>query len=257
MTHRITITFLAALLVATECMAWGQKGHDTTCAIAEKHLTRKARRHISKLLEGKSIVYWANWLDNASNTPEYAYSKTWHYKNIDAGQTYDDVPPFEKGDIITALTEQISKLKSGELTEEEERLALKMVIHLMGDLHQPMHMGHKTDLGGNRVQVTFFKQPANLHSVWDTNLVESAHKWSTSEWVEQIDRSDKKTRKAMEQGTLDDWAKETFALATQIYENTPEGTAISYDYVAKAAPITEQQLEKGGIRLAKILNEIY
>ena len=257
MIHRIITTSIAALLVATECMAWGQKGHDTTCAIAEKHLTRKARHHINKLLEGKSIVYWANWLDNASNTPEYAYSKTWHYKNIDEGQTYDEVPPFEKGDIITALTEQINKLKSGELTEDEERLALKMVIHLVGDLHQPMHMGHKTDLGGNRVQVTVLKQSANLHSAWDTSLVESAHKWSTSEWVDQIDRADKKTMKAMGQGTLDDWAKETYALATQVYADTPEGTKISYDYVAKATPVIEQQLLKGGIRLAKILNDIY
>ena len=59
------------LLIATEGLAWGQKGHDVTCAVAEKHLTKRAKRHIKKVLEGKSIVYWANWLDNASHTPEY------------------------------------------------------------------------------------------------------------------------------------------------------------------------------------------
>lgn len=257
MVKNTLLTTLLVLFVTTECMAWGQKGHDTTCAIAEKHLTKKAKRHISKLLDGKSIVYWANWLDNASNTPEYAYSKTWHYKNVDANQSYDEVPPFAQGDIITALTEQIAKLKSGSLTKDEEVLALKMVIHLVGDLHQPMHLGHKTDLGGNRVQVTFFKQPTNLHTVWDTNLVESAHKWSTTEWVNQIDRTSKKERKAIGQGTLDDWAKETLALATQVYNDTPAGSTLSYNYVAKATPIIEQQLLKGGIRLAKILNEIY
>lgn len=248
---------LVALMVATECMAWGQKGHDTTCAIAERHLTKKTKKHIKKLLNGQSIVYWANWLDNAVYTPEYAYAKTWHYKNIDANQTYDEVPPFETGDIVTALKEQIAKVKSGELNEDEERLALKMIVHLFGDLHQPMHMGHKTDLGGNKVMVVFFSQNVNLHSAWDTNLVESAHKWSHTEWVEEIDRADKKTQKAITSGSIDDWAKETYAICKQVYADTPEGTVISYDYVAKAAPIIEQQFLRGGLRLASALNELF
>lgn len=245
------------LLIATEGLAWGQKGHDVTCAVAEKHLTKRAKRHIKKVLEGKSIVYWANWLDNASHTPEYEYTLTWHYKNINADQTYDEVPPFETGDIVVAINEQISKLKSGTLSHEEEALALKMLIHFLGDIHQPMHLGRKTDLGGNQVNVFFFKKETNLHSVWDTDLLESGHAWSHTEWVNQIDRLNRKERKAIVQGSVDDWARETHQYAKAVYEDTPEGTKISYDYIAKYTPLIEQQLLKGGIRLAHILNEIY
>jgi len=248
---------ILTIMMATECLAWGQKGHDTTCAIAEQHLTRRAKRHIRKILDGKSIVYWSNWLDNASHTPTYEYTLTWHYKNIDANQTFDEVPPFETGDIVTALTEQIAKLKSAQLSHEEEVLALKIVIHLMGDLHQPLHMGHKSDLGGNQIMVKFFNQELNLHTVWDTNLIESAHKWTYTEWVDQIDRVDRKEIKAIQHGSINDWARETYLYATTIYNETPEGTLISYDYVAEHTLLIEQQLLKAGLRLARILNEIY
>lgn len=257
MKKAILISLVAMTLIATEGLAWGQKGHDVTCAIAEKHLTKRAKRHIKKVLEGKSIVYWANWLDNASHTPEYEHTKTWHYKNVNADQTYDEVPPFKDGDVVVAINEQISKLKSGTLTHEEEALALKMLIHFLGDIHQPMHLGHKTDYGGNRVHIFFFKEETNLHTIWDTDLVESAHKWTYTEWVDQIDRINRKERKALEQGTADDWARETYQYAKQVYEETPEGTEISYDYIADHTQLIENQLLKGGIRLARILNEIY
>ena len=158
---------------------------------------------------------------------------------------------------VTALTAQIEKLKTGNLSHEEEALALKMVIHFVGDLHQPMHLGHKSDLGGNTLKIKFFGTESNLHTVWDTDLVEAAHKWSYTEWMEQIDRADKRGQRRMTNGTIDDWAHETHNLAAEVYAMTPAGTDISYDYVANAAPIIEQQLLKAGLRLARILNEIY
>ncbi len=258
----------AAFLMATSCLAWGQKGHDTTCAIAQNHLTETAKQQISAVLDGKSIVYWSNWLDNASNTPEYAYSKTWHYKNVNADQNYDEVKPFPQGDIVTALNEQVNILLSCQKRKHEagtdlwalkaqESLALKMVIHLLGDVHQPMHMGHATDLGGNRVMLNFFRTEANLHGVWDTKLVESAHAWSHTEWVEELDRLSPEEQANVAAGTIDDWARETATLTAAVYYDSPEGSNLSYDYVAKWTPIVEQQFIRGGIRLAGLLNYIY
>lgn len=256
------LTLMAVFFAITECLAWGQVGHDATCNIAERHLSKKALKRITAALDGKSIVYWSNWLDNASHQPEYAYAKTWHYKNIDEGQRYEDVPPFETGDVITALTEQIAKLKAHQqgkqpLSHEEEALALKILVHLMGDLHQPMHMGHQTDLGGNRVSVEFFKEKTNLHHVWDEDLVEAGHHWTYDEWTDQIDRATKQEEAEILKGELNDWGKETFALATLVYKETPAGTKLSYDEVARWTPLIEQQFLKGGLRLAMILNEIY
>lgn len=245
------------ILGSTLTLAWGQKGHDTTCAIAQNHLTQKALDEVTSLLDGKSMVYWANWLDNASNTPEYAYSKTWHYKNIDLGETFESAPLEPKGDIVRALGEQIAKLKDESLSREEHQLALKMVIHLMGDVHQPMHMGRKLDLGGNKYIITYFNNQTNLHSTWDSQLVESAHKWSHTEWVEEIDRLSKEEVEAISKGDVKSWAKETYQLATKVYEGSPTDKKLSYDYIAKWTPVIEQQFLRGGIRLASILNEIY
>lgn len=236
---------------------WGQKGHDVTAALAEKHLTPTTLAAVEELFDGHSPVYYANWLDNASHTPEYAYSKTWHYKNIDAGIAYEQAPLLETGNIITALNEQTAVLRNPEATKEQKALALKIVVHLLGDLHQPMHMGHASDLGGNRWFVKFFNNNTNLHSVWDSSLPEAAHKWSYTEWVDQIDRTDDTQKEIILSGGFDDWGKETSAVCALVYNGTPEETKISYDYIAEWAPVIEQQFLKGGLRLADLLNSIF
>lgn len=259
MNKKYFITLAVFLFSISECLGWSQKGHDTVCAIAQNHLTDKAKATASDLLEGRSLIYWSNWLDNASNTPEYAYSKTWHYKDVDMGKDYDDMADAEKGDIVTALTAQTQKLRDyvdGKLTKEEAALALKMVIHLLGDVHQPMHTGRTDDLGGNRHNVMFFKNPTNLHSVWDSQLLESGHKWSHTEWAEEIDRGlvDEQT---IISGTINDWARETWKLSIDVYLDSPVDSNLSYNYVARWTPVVEQQLLKGGLRLAHVLNGIF
>lgn len=245
-------------LSALSAFAWGQKGHDTTAFIAENHLTPAAKAAVEQLLDGKSMVYYANWLDNASNTPEYAYSKTWHYKNIDQGIDYDKAPLLESGDIVRAIDQQASVLLNDNASREERQLALKMVIHLLGDIHQPMHMGHKSDLGGNRWPVKYFGRDSNLHSVWDSSLPESAHKWGYTEWQQQIDRvSEEEENEILNDGNPYKWGEETYNICKQVYANTPEDYKISYDYVAVWTPVIERQLLKGGLRLADLLNSIY
>ena len=132
-----------------------------------------------------------------------------------------------------------------------------MLIHLVGDMHCPMHAGHKSDRGGNGTQVTYFGKSKKLHSVWDSEIVESAHRWSYTEWQKQIDRLGRKQCRAIVQGTPNDWIEECVALADDVYRNSTTGANLSYDYVAQYAPVVEQQLLKGGLRLAALLEEIY
>lgn len=242
---------------SADALAWGQKGHDVTCAVAERHLSKKAKKQISEILDGKSIVYWANWMDNASNTPEYAYTKTWHYRDVDENESYENLVPEESGDVLTAIESQVKALKSGTLNKEAQALALKMIVHFVGDLHCPMHMGHKTDLGGNRWQVQYFNEGKNLHSVWDSGLIESAHKWTYTEWADQIDRVSEEEFEAITAGTPLDWGKDAYEAAKAIYAETPVGTKMSYGEVSRWSPVVEQQLLRGGLRLAKLLNEIF
>lgn len=251
------ILFVLTLLISTTAFGWGQKGHDVTAAIAERHLTRRAAQHVARVLEGLSPVYWSNWLDNASHTPEYARTKTWHYLNVEEGQTFDQARRIPEGDVLRAVTELTAELKAGGLAPEEEAVKLRMLIHLVGDMHCPMHLGRLSDLGGNRRAVQFFGRTTNLHSVWDTDLPEAGHRWSYSEWAEQLDRLPKAAQRQAEAGDPEDWARETHTLCSEVYDATPEGAEISYDYVARFTPMVERQLLHAGLRLARLLNEIY
>ncbi len=254
---RITLLLLL-LCISISASAWGPKGHDAVAYIAEKHLSKRTLKKVTEVLDGHSLVYYANWMDNASHTDEYAHTKTWHYVNVDANEeSYAASVKEPKGDVVTAINDIVAALKSGELTLEEEQSNLKMLIHLVGDMHCPMHAGYKSDRGGNGTQVKYFGSSKKLHSVWDSEIVESAHRWSYQEWQEQVDRASKKEVRAMAQGTPNDWIEETVLLSRDVYTNSPRGVNLSYDYVAMYAPIIEEQFLKGGIRLAKLLEEIY
>lgn len=266
--NKFIITAVCSTCFASTMFGWSKKGHDVTAAIAEAHLTPEAGAMVDELLDGKSLVYWANWLDNASNTPEYKYTKTWHYKNVNKGVRYEEMGVNPAGDAVLAIKAQIETLTDSTASQEQKELALKILVHVVGDIHQPMHMGHATDLGGNRIKVKFFDTDSNLHSVWDGSLPESVHKWSYSEWVDQIDRlregeaetvifpADYPNRGLYTPGLVDYWAKETVEVADRIYDKMPEKSRIAYDEIAWSAPIIEDQLLKAGHRLAFLLNYV-
>ena len=100
-------TLALTLCCAVNAFGWGQKGHDVVAYIAECHLTPTAAARVSEVLGGRSLVYYANWMDNASHTPQYAYTKTWHYMNIDEGETLETQPRHPKGDVLTAEAREL------------------------------------------------------------------------------------------------------------------------------------------------------
>ena len=266
MHKRIFLMLPVCLLCTAVAFGWGQKGHDVTAAVAERHLTPEAQAMVADLLDGKSLIYWANWLDNASNTPEYKYTKTWHYKNVNQGVPYNEMGVNPAGDAVLAIKSQMEILSDTTKSADEKSLALKILTHVVGDLHQPMHMGHATDLGGNRIKLKFFDRDTNLHSIWDTSLPEAVHKWSYTEWVDQIDRLSPDSVAAIvfpaeyvapgeyTSGLIDVWAKGNVDIASQIYDKMPEKSRVAYNEIAWSAPIIEQQLLAGGLRLAFLLN---
>lgn len=252
--------YLLSFIFATTALfasAWSQKGHDVTAYIAERHLTPATYAAVDSILQGKSMVYWANWLDNASHQPEFAYTKTWHYKNVDADDTYESAPANPAGDAVTAIKAQIEALTDTATTISQAQLALKILIHVTGDLHQPMHLGHATDLGGNRIKMKFFDRDTNLHSIWDSSLPEAAHKWSYTEWQQQIDRASQVEKAEIISGSVDDWARQTLKIADKVYYHFQPGNKVMYNDIARWAPTIEQQLLRAGLRLAHILNTIY
>ncbi len=245
------------LCLAFQAMAWGQKGHDVVAYIAEKNLTPKAEKAVRELLEGRSLVYYANWMDNIRGMEEYRHTSPWHYRNVDEGQTVESMPLNEGGDVVRATEQMIANIQSGELSKEDEKVAVMMLIHMVGDMHCPMHAGRLSDLGGNRHAVTFFGRQTNLHSIWDSALLEAAHKWSYTEWWEQLDIIDTRAKEEIQAGEPLEWFSQSVDAAVEIYAATPVESKLSYDYVTEFAPTIERQLLNGGLRLAKVLNDLY
>lgn len=266
---RIFILFLAMAMMFGNftLRAWGPVGHDVVAAIAEKHLTKKAKKEIDRLLEGRSIIYYSSWMDNIQNSPYwnngYNATKTWHYANVDKGQTYQTMSKNENGDVLTGLTMLTEAMteRYSELTDSMKVDYLKMIVHMVGDLHCPMHAGRLSDRGGNKTYVKWFGKNTNIHSVWDSKLIESARRWNYSEWVEQLDRTDKAFKKEVMSGTYEEWFGATVENASRIYEYIEstgvETPNLSYQYIYDFSPMLEEQLLLGGYRLAYVLNSIF
>lgn len=253
---RFLILILCIVITKTS-FGWGPKGHDIVAYVAESNLTSEAAQKIDSILGGHSLVYYSSWMDGIRGTDEFKHTSSWHYLNVDEGETFESMPKNPDGDVLSAVESIVKELKSGDLSPEDEKINLKMLIHLVGDMHCPMHLGRKSDYGGNSVDVKFFGRDTNLHSIWDSALIESAHKWSYTEWQNQIDIYGDDKVKELQEGTPTDWTKGTWIVCCDVYENTPTDENLSYDYVVYATPILEEKLLEGGLRLARLLNEIY
>lgn len=260
----------AALLNSFCGFSWGPTGHDVVAAIAEAHLTPKTQATLDQLLGGHSIVYYSSWMDNIQNSPYweagYKQTKTWHYANVDKGETYQSMKKNEAGDVVVATERLVSELKNNyeNLTDSMRADYVKMIVHMVGDMHCPMHAGRLSDLGGNRTKVRWFGRNTNLHSVWDSKIVESARNWSYSEWRDQLDRPNRGLEdefyESVSSGTIEDWFVETVENASVIYEyveDKEENPNLSYQFVYDFSPMLENRLLVGGYRLAYVLNSIF
>ena len=239
-----------------EAVFWGKNGHRATGEIAEKHLTRKAKRSIDKILKGQSLAFVATYADEIKSDKKYNKYYSWHYINMDLDQTYEQAEKNPKGDLVTGINTCIKILNDKNSSDDEKNFHLKMLVHFMGDLHQPMHIGRKEDKGGNSIQVEWFGKGSNLHRVWDTNMIDD---WEMS-YIELADNADdlSKTQiETIEKGTLIDWVNEVHVVTNEVYNSVEKGENLRYKYSYNHFGTVRTQLQKGGIRLAKVLNDIF
>lgn len=253
----VLLPFFLMMNTSTEdTFFWGQNGHRATGKIAEKHLTRKAKRKIDKLLKGESLAFVSTYADEIKSDRKYSKYYTWHYINMNLDESYADSEKNEKGDLVTGIETCIKVLKNENSTEKDQVFHLKMLIHLIGDLHQPMHIGKKEDKGGNDFQVQWFGRGTNLHSVWDTKMIEDFN-MSYLELASNAQELSKKQITAIEKGTVVDWVNEVHQLTNKVYLSTKVGENLRYRYSYLYFNTVRTQLQKGGIRLAKVLNDIF
>jgi len=260
----------AAFLLPSPALAWGKTGHRVVAAIADTQLSGLARAHIREILGGaESLDEAANWPDEMRSAPGTFWQKTatpWHYVTLN-GVTYDHAPP--EGDALQALTHFRAVLQDPNANLADKQLALRFIVHLVGDLHQPLHVGKCCDRGGNEVKVTWFGKPTNLHTVWDSELVDE-------EQLSFTEMAAKLGRHVTDRQVIDwwdvnprDWITESATIRDTVYP--PRGTPpvkgakgkkkripdLNHDYVFKFTPVMERRLQQGGIRLAAYLNDIF
>jgi len=234
---------------------WGKKGHRTTGAIAEQYLTKKTKRAIDKLLDGQSLALVSTFADDIKSDNTYRSYGPWHYVNVPFDKTYNTHPHSEKGDLIQGIDTCIKILKSKESSKKEKAFHLKLLVHFIGDLHQPLHTGIADDKGGNDFQVQWFNEGTNLHSIWDTKMIES-YGMSYTELTKEMPKLSKSKYKTIASGTHRDWMEGSRTLVKELYKQNKKGDKLSYRYMYDHFETLKQQLQKGGIRLAFILNNI-
>ena len=173
MKARFLIVVVALGLAPSPGFAWGKTGHRVVAAIADTQLSGLSRANVEEILgPGESLDEAANWPDEMRSAPGDFWRKTatpWHYVTLN-GIMYDHAPP--EGDALEALNHFSAVLRDPNASREDKQTALRFVVHLVGDLHQPLHVGKCCDKGGNDVKVTWFGKPTNLHAVWDSMLVD-------------------------------------------------------------------------------------
>ncbi|MCX3264669.1 S1/P1 nuclease [Pedobacter agri] len=252
------IGFLAYLPI--QANAWGMIGHRVVGEIADSYLKTKTRKAIQSILGSETLAMSANWGDFIKSDSTYNYLYNWHFVNLPAGQTKDVIFNFletEKSpNLYNKIIELTAVLKKSSSTADEKKLALRMLVHMAGDLCQPMHVARKEDLGGNRVSVLWFNEKSNLHRVWDEQLIEY-QQLSYTEYAKAINHPSAVQLYNWQNTSLKENVYESYLVCNKIYETTKPDSKLSYRYNFDWVETLNQQLLKGGVRLAKMLNDIY
>ena len=234
--------------------AWGPTGHRASGLVAQKYLNKKARKALERILSGQSLAIASTWMDEIRSDSTFNYTADWHWVTIQDGQNYDQSEKNPNGDVIQTLERIINELKSGKLSAKEEAERVKFLIHLIGDIHQPLHVGGGNDRGGNDVKVMWFSSNSNLHRVWDSDMIEDS-RLSYTELAESLGKPTEAQVHAWQKTSIQDWAKESMTFRKQIYDIGNGKLGYRYSYLN--FPTVREQLLKAGVRLAGVLNDIY
>ena len=257
--RRFILALLACALPATPAFAWGQTGHRVTGAVADHYLSGLARAHVRLLLGTETLAQAATWPDDMRSDPAPFWQRTanpFHYVTVPAGSTHAATGAPPEGDAATALARFAAVLRDPAASLEDKRTALRFSIHIVGDLHQPLHAGRPGDRGGNDVKVSWFGEATNLHSVWDSGLIDS-RQLSHSElagWLVGAIAPEQVV--AWSNPDPEVWIAESVALRETVY---PAGPApkLSYAYAYQHGAELDGRLSRAGVRIAAWLNRVF
>lgn len=252
------------LLLPSLCFAWGGEGHQIVALIAEKQLTPATQALVKDLLGDAHIsdAEVASWADEYRR--EHRETSGWHFVNVPAdAATFDRNRDGRDGmNVIDKLTEQANLLADKSHPREKRIEALKWVVHLAGDIHQPLHVADRNGDKGGNARLVFFeerREAVSLHFVWDTLILrESIGRQRIATYADALERQiTPAQRKEWGAGNPERWANETHAVAVKVYADVPAvgpPPKLVKDYTEKNSPVVQEQLRRAGVRLATLLN---
>jgi hypothetical protein len=280
------IIFVAFLSLAShELFAWGQNGHRIVAQICYDNLNDKAKKEVNSLLGENYLSQIATWPDFIRSEKTWDFTKNWHFVTINPNKTINQIiedgkknPKIEnvveaielmksilKNDAAATkfFQDTISHYKANMLGGNIKLTALAFLVHFVGDIHQPMHVGKNNDFGGNKISVLFFDEKTNLHEVWDERIIEQ-EQLSFNQLSMYVEKHTSTKKAELQKATIDIWATESVALREKIYNTlydlTDKETGLpnlSYQYQHDYFPLLEDRLGAAGYRAAEILNGLF
>lgn len=278
---------LLGLVASCAALGFGPQGHRVTALLAQEHLTPAAAAAVRIILDGRTLAEVSAWADEMRGKPDhpsfwgYEHSANWHFLNIPPGGNYASSPKHPRGDAYAALLAFIAVLENrpvpagpiresltlylGDLEHPAVRprlraFALRFLVHLVADLHQPMHVGYEEDRGGNDIDVSWFGEASNLHRVWDSQLLAAAGR-NDRGWLRSLQGQAEALGEARRRETAGAppgaWIAEGLVLRREVYDVERFDGDFDRDYVEAFAPVMERQLLKAGLRMAALLNSIF
>ncbi|WP_183567671.1 S1/P1 nuclease [Mucilaginibacter sp. SP1R1] len=245
---------LALLGLSVGLISWGFKGHQAVATIAQKHLTPHTAYVVSAYLQGESMANVSTWADEHRNP-----TGKWHFLNPPLGlshqQFVDFVSQQSNDNVYGAILKEEAILKDNASSFEQRNLALKYLIHLIGDAHQPMHISRKEDKGGNTIQVRFDNKDTNLHSLWDSKLIDHEG-LSEADMAKQYDWANEAQIKKWQADNPMEWLWESYQISTELYADVKPGQTMDEAYYKKYIPTIHLRIDQAGIRLAGELNKL-
>lgn len=243
-------------------MAWGMLGHRIVAEIADHHLKKKTRTEINKILGSETIAMASNWMDFIKSDPSFRYLNSWHYVNLPKGLTLEQAKALLKKDTSANAYNKIAflstELRKKTLPLQTKQMYLRMLVHIVGDIHQPLHCGREEDKGGNDIRIKWFNKSTNLHTLWDSDLIEY-QQLSYTEYATALDHPSSRQLASWQKVDVAQWIFDSYQISEKLYKEVESGQSTNYSYRYNFEHVDDLNttLLKGGVRLAALLNSIF
>ncbi|MBP8067736.1 MAG: S1/P1 nuclease [Pedobacter sp.] len=243
-------------------LSWGYTGHRTIGVITENHLSSTAKTAVKGLLGDTSIADACTWADDARKEPQFANTANWHFLNLPVGLSFVDfkhyIDTLKTENVYTALINAEKQLADKNSSKQQKIHALKFMMHFVGDLHQPMHISREEDKGGNTIQVNYNDKGTNLHSLWDTRMLEKEGLTYT-QLAAKFDTISEADIKQWQSDPIILWMWESYQISTALYAEIEQmdKKVIDDTYYQKHMPTVQKRMQQSAIRLAGLLNKTF